>query len=171
MVYPDKEFIDEHLKEAKKVDELPADPEAAKLNVHTMLNDLVADEIEAINGYDNAKSKIVDTPIAHKDNILDTIDHIKEEEQEHIDELIDAATEIPFDKEEEIAVPEIEEPFNQDFPEVDEELDEKILTETKAKPEGDKVKSYNDGLKLAKLNSKPVIYGYTIVLMAINSLH
>ena len=161
VAYPDKDFIDENLKEDKKVDKLPVDPNAAKLNVHTMLNDLVADEIEAINGYEDAKSEIVDTPIAHKDNILDTIDHIKDEEKEHIDELIDAATEIPFDKEEETSAPEAEEPFNQDFPEFDEELDEKILTETKAKPEGDKVKSYNDGLKLAKLNSKPVIYGYT----------
>ena len=161
VVYPDKDFIDENLKEDKKVDELPVDPEAAKLNVHTMLNDLVADEIEAINGYEDAKSEIIDTPIAHKDNILDTIDHIKDEEKEHIDELIDAATEIPFDKEEETMAPEVEEPFNQDFPEVDEDLDEKILTETKAKPEGDKVKSYNDGLKLAKLHNKPVIYGYT----------
>ena len=161
VAYPDKDFIDENLEEDKKVDELPADPEAAKLEVHTMLNDLVADEIEAINGYDDAKAEIMDTPIEHKDNILDTIDHIKGEEQEHIDELIDATTEIPFDKEEEITAPETEEPFNQDFPEVDEESEEKSLTETKAKPEGDKVKSYNDGLKLAKLNSKPVIYGYT----------
>ena len=155
------EDIDENLEEAKKDDELPVDPEAAKLEVHTMLNNLVADEIEAINGYDDAKAKIIDTPIEHKDSILDTIDHIKEEEQEHIDELIDATTEIPFDKEEETTVSEVEEPLNQDFPEVDEELDEKILTETKAKPEGDKVKSYNDGLKLAKLHNKPVIYGYT----------
>lgn len=155
------EDIDENLKEDKKVDKLPADPEAAKLEVHTMLNDLVADEIEAINGYDDAKAEIIDTPIAHKDNILDTIDHIKDEEKEHIDELIDATTEIPFDKEEETPAPEIEEPFNQDFPEVDEEPEEKSLTETKAKPEGDKVKSYNDGLKLAKLSGKPVIYGYT----------
>ena len=151
--------LPESLEEAKE--ELPADPEAAKLGVHTMLNDLVADEIEAINGYDDAKAEIMDTPIEHKDNILDTIDHIKDEEQEHIDELIDATTEIPFDKEEEISAPEIEEPFNQDFPEVNEESEEKSLTETKAKPEGDKVKSYNDGLKLAKLNGKPVIYGYT----------
>lgn len=155
------EDVDENLKEDKKVDKLPADPEAAKLEVHTMLNDLVADEIEAINGYDDAKAEIIDTPIEHKDNILDTIDHIKDEEKEHIDELIDATTEIPFDKEEETPAPEIEEPFNQDFPEIDEESEEKSLTETKAKPEGDKVKSYNDGLKLAKLNSKPVIYGYT----------
>lgn len=161
VAYPDKDFIDENLKEDKKVDELPVDPEAAKLGVHTMLNDLVADEIEAINGYDDAKAEIMNTPIEHKDNILDTIDHIKGEEQEHIDELIDATTEIPFDKEEETSMPEVEEPFNQDFPEVDEESEEKSLTETKAKPEGDKVKSYNDGLKLAKLNGKPVIYGYT----------
>ena len=153
--------VDVKLNEDKKDDELPVDPEAAKLEVHTMLNDLVADEIEAINGYDDAKAEIMDTPIEHKDNILDTIDHIKGEEQEHIDELIDATTEIPFDKEEETPAPEIEEPFNQDFPEVDEEPEEKSLTETKAKPEGDKVKSYNDGLKLAKLHSKPVIYGYT----------
>ena len=151
--------LPESLEEAKE--ELPADPEAAKLNVHTMLNDLVADEIEAINGYDDAKAEIMDTPIEHKDNILDTIDHIKGEEQEHIDELIDATTEIPFDKEEETPAPEVEDPLNQDFPEVDEEPEEKSLTETKAKPEGDKVKSYNDGLKLAKLHSKPVIYGYT----------
>lgn len=155
------EDIDENLEEDKKADELPVDPEAAKLEVHTMLNDLVADEIEAINGYDDAKAEIIDTPIDHKDNILDTIDHIKGEEQEHIDELINATIEIPFDKEEETPAPEVEEPFNQDFPEVDEESEEKSLTETKAKPEGDKVKSYNAGLKLAKLNGKPVIYGYT----------
>ena len=117
------EDVDENLKEDKQVDKLPADPEAAKLEVHTMLNDLVADEIEAINGYDDAKAEIIDTPIAHKDNILNTIDHIKGEEQEHIDELIDATTEIPFDKEEETPAPEIEEPFNQDFPEVNEKLD------------------------------------------------
>lgn len=117
------EDVDENLKEDKKVDKLPADPEAAKLEVHTMLNDLVADEIEAINGYDDAKAEIIDTPIAHKDNILNTIDHIKGEEQEHIDELIDATTEIPFDKEEETPAPEVEEPFNQDFPEVNEKLD------------------------------------------------
>lgn len=101
-----------------KDDELPVDPEAAKLEVHTMLNDLVADEIEAINGYDDAKAEIMDTPIEHKDNILDTIDHIKEEEQEHIDELIGATTEIPFEKEEnheeEYAVKSLAEALNED---------------------------------------------------------
>ena len=101
VAYPEKGFVDENLEEDKKADESPVDPEAAKLEVHTMLNDLVADEIEAINGYDDAKAKIMDTPIEHKESILDTIDHIKGEEQEHIDELIAATTEIPFDKEEE----------------------------------------------------------------------
>lgn len=268
--------ITDNLYEAKKDDELPVDPEAAKLGVHTMLNNLVADEIEAINGYDDAKAQIIDTPIEHKDNILDTIDHIKGEEQEHIDELIDATTEIPFDKEEETPAPEVEEPLNQDSPEVNEKLDkdskldydtlkeiksniynvikkywetvfsdewfyedsfsleqdyydekllfvkfkprkevyfkkessfenfkadlktipglklkaihkklvnvnfyssddarfikvdeivfkliDKSLTETKAKPEGDKVKAYNNALKYAKKENKPFIYGYT----------
>ena len=35
------------------------------------------------------------------------------------------------------------------------------LEEAKAKPEGDRKQSYNDGLKLAKVYNKPVIYGYT----------
>jgi len=140
----DKYFgIAENLEEAKKDDELPVDPEAAKLEVHTMLNDLVADEIEAINGYEEAKAEIMDTPIAHKDNILDTIDHVEDEEKEHVDELIDATTEIPFDKEEAPAAKEqkVEEtpaeepidadPFDQEFPEVAETTEEaEVKTES-----------------------------------------
>ena len=136
-----------------KDDELPVDPEAAKLEVHTMLNDLVADEIEAINGYDDAKAEIMDTPIEHKDNILDTIDHIKEEEQEHIDELIGATTEIPFDKEE-------EHEEHHDFAAEEGELAEETHAKY-AKPEGDKVAAYNNALKYAKKENKPFIYGYT----------
>ena len=125
------EDIDESLQEAKKDEKLPVDPEAAKLEVHTMLNDLVADEIEAINGYEEAKKEILDTPIAHKDNILDTIDHVEDEEKEHVDELITATTEIPFDKEEApasvVEEPVVEEePLNQEFPEVEENLEEKV---------------------------------------------
>lgn len=133
-----------------KDDELPVDPEAAKLEVHTMLNDLVADEIEAINGYDDAKAEIMDTPIEHKDNILDTIDHIKEEEQEHIDELIGATTEIPFEKEEE----------HHDFAAEEGELAEETHAKY-AKPEGDRIAAYNNALKYAKKENKPFIYGYT----------
>lgn len=127
-----KEDVQPNLEEAKKEDdELPVDPEAVKLEVHQELNDLVADEIEAINGYDEAKADIMDAPIEHKDAILDTIDHIKGEEKEHIDELIDATNEIPFGKEaEDKAVEaedeaaETEEPFDQDFPDVEEKLEE-----------------------------------------------
>ena len=136
-----------------KDDELPVDPEAAKLEVHTMLNDLVADEIEAINGYDDAKAEIMDTPIEHKDNILDTIDHIKEEEQEHIDELIGATTEIPFDKEE-------AKEEHQDFAAEEGELAEETHAKY-AKPEGDRVAAYNNALRYAKKENKPFIYGYT----------
>jgi len=104
------------LDEAKKDDELPVDPEAAKLEVHTMLNNLVADEIEAVNGYEEAKAEIIDAPIAHKDIILDKVDHIEDEEKEHIDELIDATTEIPFDKDN--PAPVVEEPVVEPEPEV-----------------------------------------------------
>ena len=220
------EEVDESLKEAKEDDELPVDPEAAKLEVHTRLNDLVSDEIEAINGYEEAKKEILDTPITHKDAILDTIDHIEDEEKEHVDELIAATTEIPFDKEEAPAVegPVVEENLNEVAPDTPSDSDakkdakkevkkgdkiriihlndednsydgkegivdhidslgqlhgtwgglavipgvdkfeiiaEECLKEEKAKPEADKEKTYNDGLKLAKAYNKPVIYGYT----------
>jgi len=91
----------ESLNEAKKdEEELPPDPGAVKVEVHGMLNNLVADEIEAIDGYEEVKADLQEQPIEHKDEIIATIDHIKDEEKEHIDELIDAAAEIPFDKEE-----------------------------------------------------------------------
>lgn len=148
----DLKSIQKELTEAKKDDELPVDPEAAKLEVHTMLNDLVADEIEAINGYEEAKKEILDTPIAHKDNILDTIDHVEDEEKEHVDELIDATTEIPFDKEE-ASAPAVEEPveepvveeepFNQEFPEVEENLLKRSMQDVAFDSEvkvGDKIK-------------------------------
>ena len=93
--------LEESLVEAKKDDEeeLPPDPGAVKVEVHGMLNDLVADEIEAINGYEDVKAELVDEPIEHKDEIIATLDHIKDEEKEHIDELVDAASEIPFEGE------------------------------------------------------------------------
>lgn len=92
------EEVDESLKEAKKdEDELPPDPAAVKLEVHQELNNLVNDEIEAINGYEEAKADIVDKPIEHKDEIINTINHIEDEEKEHIDELISATSEIPFE--------------------------------------------------------------------------
>ena len=137
------EHIEETLDEAKKDDELPADPEVVKTNVHATLNNLVTDEIEAINGYEEAKAEIADTHIEHKDDIIDTIDHIEDEEQEHIDELIDAASEIPFDKEdheastepeeEVIEEPVIEEPIPEE--EIIPEIKEAINRYAQGKPE------------------------------------
>ena len=89
----------ESLEEAKE-EELPADPEVVKADVHSTIADLVKDEVEAIDAYEEAKAEIADTHIEHKDDIIDTIDHIEDEEKEHVDELVDAAVEIPFDKEE-----------------------------------------------------------------------
>jgi hypothetical protein len=53
------------------------------------LSDLIKDEYEAIDGYEIADETIQKADIEEndKDEILDTLDHIKEEEEEHIDEL------------------------------------------------------------------------------------
>jgi hypothetical protein len=53
------------------------------------LADLIRDEYEAIDGYEVADETIQHADIEEdeKDEILDTLDHIKEEEEEHIDEL------------------------------------------------------------------------------------
>jgi len=138
----------ENLEEAKKDDELPVDPEAAKLEVHTMLNDLVADEIEAINGYEEAKKEILDAPINHKDAILDTVDHIEDEEKEHVDELIDATTEIPFDKEEAPA-PVVEEPVVEE-PVVEEPVVEEPVVEEGFEDQRAKTKKFADEVNAKK---------------------
>jgi rubrerythrin len=50
---------------------------------------LVKDEEEAIAGYEAAAEVVADSDLENKEEILDTIDHIKEEEEEHIEELND----------------------------------------------------------------------------------
>lgn len=50
---------------------------------------LVNDEVEAVAGYEKAAEVVADSDLANKEEILDTIDHIKEEEEEHIEELND----------------------------------------------------------------------------------
>ena len=50
---------------------------------------LVKDEKEAIAGYEAAEEVVADSDLENKEEILDTIDHIKEEEEEHIEELND----------------------------------------------------------------------------------
>ena len=134
------------LTEAKKEEELPVDKEAVKTEVHGTLADLITDEIEAIQGYEEAKANIQDSPIEHKDEIIDGIDHIEDEEKEHVDELVEIAKEIPFEKEdteedeeEPVEVPEepVSEPTvpeevpegPQEVPEVPEEVSEAVETE------------------------------------------
>lgn len=59
---------------------------------------LVKDEEEAIAGYEKAAEVVADSDLENKEEILDTIEHIKEEEEEHIEELTnltDPATEAP----------------------------------------------------------------------------
>lgn len=50
---------------------------------------LVKDEKEAIAGYEAAEEVVANSDLENKEEILDTIDHIKEEEEEHIEELND----------------------------------------------------------------------------------
>ena len=48
---------------------------------------LISDEIEAVAGYEKVAEVIVDSDVENKEEILDVIDHIKKEEEEHIKEL------------------------------------------------------------------------------------
>jgi hypothetical protein len=50
---------------------------------------LVNDEVEAVAGYEQAAEVVADSDLENKEEILDTIEHIKEEEEEHIEELQD----------------------------------------------------------------------------------
>ena len=70
------------------------DPEAVtdygkEPNLGDVLSDLIKDEYEAIEGYEAADEIVQHAAIDGdaKDEILDTLEHIKEEEEEHIDEL------------------------------------------------------------------------------------
>lgn len=53
---------------------------------------LVKDEEEAVAGYEKAAEVVEASDLENKEEILDTIDHIKEEEEEHIEELSDLVT-------------------------------------------------------------------------------
>ena len=74
---------------------------------------LVKDEEEAIAGYEEVAEVIQDSDIENKEEILDTLDHIKEEEKEHIEELQDLEVDTntkdendPISNPEEIETPE-----------------------------------------------------------------
>ena len=56
-------------------------------DVETAIDFLVTDEEETIAGYEEVEDAIEDLNVENKREILDTLDHIKEEEEEHIEEL------------------------------------------------------------------------------------
>ena len=88
---------------------------------------LVNDEEEAIAGYDKAAEIIADSDLENKEEILDTIEHIKEEEEEHIEEL----TELVEIKEEEVP----EDPKDEDEKEeTPEEEVEEIIDDPETEP-------------------------------------
>lgn len=70
-------------------------PTCTKTDVDLAMANLVVDEFEAIDGYDDAEAVVAnsDLPEDKQAEILDVIDHIREEEEEHIDELKELNTE------------------------------------------------------------------------------
>ena len=56
-------------------------------SVEDAVDFLVKDEEEAIAGYEKVEDAVEDFDVENKKEILDTLDHIKEEEEEHIEEL------------------------------------------------------------------------------------
>ena len=107
---------------------------------------LVNDEVEAVAGYEKAAEVVADSDLENKEKILDTIDHIKEEEEEHIEELQDL---IPEEKDDEII--EVEnDPISDNSADTDEVLVEDI-SDDDLEAEIEKAKKT---LELAKLNAK-----------------
>jgi hypothetical protein len=95
---------------------------------------LVNDEVEAVAGYEKAAEVVADSDLENKEEILDTIDHIKKEEEEHIEELQDLMSD---EKDDEII--EVEnEPVSDEAKEVEEtavdvEESEVLVEETELK--------------------------------------
>jgi hypothetical protein len=88
---------------------------------------LVNDEEEAIAGYERAAEVVADSDLENKEEILDTIEHIKEEEEEHIEEL----TELVEPKEDEVPEDETEPTSEEEVEEIEDPEAEsvEILTE------------------------------------------
>ena len=100
------------------------------------LGDLLEDEYEAIEGYEIADERIQHAPIPEdeKDDILDTIDHIKKEEEEHIEELKDHCPECATEDDDiiEKTLADEDDEKDEDKDEEEDELDETLLEGTGA---------------------------------------
>lgn len=91
----------------------------AEPTVMDALDALIADEIEAIDGYEEAEEIIEDSDLEDKDELLKTIEHIKEEEEEHIEELKDDCPECKVPTETEVEDKESEESSSTSVEEAD----------------------------------------------------
>ena len=72
-------------------------------NVDDIVDALIKDEYDAIESYEFADEMIQQADVEEdmKDDLLDAIEHIKEEEEEHIDEINKAAGRVEADPEDE----------------------------------------------------------------------
>ena len=94
--------------------------------------DLVLDEEEAIEGYENAEEVVAaseEISEDEKEEILDVLDHIKEEEEEHIDELTEIVgeEETEVDSEDDTDVDDAEDEESEDIEDsAEDELEEDL---------------------------------------------
>ena len=141
------------------------------------LTDLIKDEYEAIDGYEAADETIqhAEIPEEDKDEILDTLDHIKEEEEEHIDELKElcpecdeepsdeSSEETPEDKPEKLDEAadeeEVEEIPEEDIPEEEAE-DSEDSEENENEEVSDLDSAYEAALEIANESGVGQVFGY-----------
>ena len=98
------------------VETVPTDPENEIDPISTpeeAVPFLVNDEEEAVAGYEKAAEVVEASDLENKEEILDTIEHIKEEEEEHIEELSELVEpteeEVPENENDPISEEEVEE--------------------------------------------------------------
>lgn len=108
-------------------------------DVETALDFLVKDEEEAVAGYEQVAEVVKNSEVENKEEILDTIDHIKEEEQEHIEELEELVV-----TEDKVEDEEVEENENDSISTTEEETKEP-LTESKWKVSKESFKEEMEG--------------------------
>ena len=109
---------------------------------------LVSDEEEAIAGYEKAAEIVAESDLENKEEILDTIEHIKEEEEEHIEEL----TELLDGEEEEVP----EDPEDEDTKEETPEEEVEEIEDPEAEPVEEAMSDFQRGLveKLPKMTKE-----------------
>lgn len=109
----DVDFFNEDFEDVDLDEAITDDPEAV-----AEISDLIKDEVEAIDGYKDAK-EVIDDP-----ETQEVIDHIEAEEVEHIDELADTINEVPEEVELTDEVVDENEPVSSEEVELDEPTEE-----------------------------------------------